>query len=56
MIFKFLKIGDRMSAQMDLSDAFIFAGLALACVGVWQIYPPAALITGGVALFWLGIR
>lgn len=56
MIFKFQKLGDRMFAQLDLSDVFIAVGIILACVGVWQIYPPAALIAAGLALFWLGIR
>lgn len=56
MIVDFKKFGDRVFARMDLSDGFIIGGLVMACVGVWQIYPPAALITVGVALFWLGIR
>ncbi len=25
-------------------------GLAITCLGLWWIYPPAALIAGGVAL------
>lgn len=40
----------------DLNDLFVFAGLAFACIGIWQIYPPAAWIGAGTALFWLGTR
>jgi len=31
-------------------DALFLAGLATAAVGLWWIYPPAALIAGGVTV------
>jgi len=40
----------------DLRDLFVFGGIALASYGAWLIYPPAAFITAGLPLFWLGIR
>lgn len=40
----------------DLQDRFVFGGLACIGYGVSAIYPPAAWIVVGVALFWLGVR
>lgn len=40
----------------DLRDLFVFGGLGCVVAGVAQIYPPAAWIVGGAALFWLGTR
>ncbi len=42
--------------EIDLRDLLCFGGLALVTVGVWQIYPPAAWIVTGAALFWLSVR
>lgn len=39
----------------DLSDIFVFAGLAGIFYGIYQIFPPAAFITGGILLGALGI-
>ena len=45
-----------LNAALDMRDIFALGGLALACYGIHQIYPPAAAIVGGGALFWLGVR
>lgn len=45
-----------LNEALDMRDVITFGGLALACYGIHQIYPPAAEIVGGGALFWLGVR
>lgn len=40
----------------DLADVFVFGGIALVGYGLYCIYPPAAWIVTGAALFWLGLR
>jgi hypothetical protein len=45
-----------MRSTFELRDVFVFGGLAGAVYGIAQVYPPAAWIAGGAALFWLGIR
>lgn len=40
----------------DMTDLLVFGGLGLACYGIAQIYAPAAWVTAGAVLFWLGIR
>lgn len=45
-----------LARWIDLRDAITFVGLAAACYGLYQVYPPAAWIVGGAALFWLGVR
>lgn len=50
---------DRLSAVVkffDLRDAFVFSGMGAVYYGLFQIYPPAAWIVLGVALFWLGVK
>lgn len=39
----------------DFSDFLILAGLVVVGAGLWWIYPPAALVFGGVALIVLGM-
>lgn len=39
----------------EVKDVFVFGGLGLAGVGIWQIYPPSALIVVGGIFFALGI-
>lgn len=39
-----------------IGDALLLTGAALVVIGVWWIWPPAALIVGGVALAALGWR
>lgn len=46
----------RVCSAVDLRDGFVFGGLAAAGYGISMIYPPAAWIFCGVALFWLGVR
>ena len=46
----------KVAAQFDLRDVFAFAGIGCAAYGTAQIYPPAAWIITGVALFWLAVR
>lgn len=50
------KLGAALADVLGLRELFAFGGLTLACYGIWQIYPPAAWIGGGAALFWLGIK
>jgi hypothetical protein len=45
----------RLLTPPDLYDLFALAGLALIAVGLWLIYPPAALIVTGAAILTLGI-
>lgn len=39
---------------LDVRDALAFGGLGLVGYGLHMIYPPAAFIGIGAALFWLG--
>jgi predicted naringenin-chalcone synthase len=41
--------------KLDFTDGCIYCGLASVGAGVWQIYPPAALIVVGSAVFALGV-
>lgn len=41
--------------KTSLADGFCLVGLGLVGAGVWMIYPPAALIVVGAALFILGL-
>lgn len=43
-------------AAPDLRDALVFGGLGLAAYGAWLIFPPAAWLLAGGALFWIGMR
>lgn len=44
----------RSTPRMDRWDILTFAGLATVGVGLWMIYPPAALICIGAALCFVG--
>jgi len=46
----------KIRQAIDLRDAFVFGGLGLVGYGVHAIYPPAAWIVVGTALFWIGQR
>lgn len=39
----------------EAKDIFLFGGLGMASVGLWQVYPPAALIVCGGILFAIGL-
>jgi hypothetical protein len=39
----------------DIKDLFFFGGLGAAGVGLWLIYPPAALIVVGGIVFAVGL-
>lgn len=39
----------------DLRDVVTLAGIGLASYGAWLIFPPAAFVVAGVALFYLGV-
>ncbi|MCL6446249.1 MAG: hypothetical protein K6T83_22855 [Alicyclobacillus sp.] len=38
-----------------VKEACLFAGFISFCCGIWLIYPPAALIVGGLCLMWIGL-
>ena len=38
-----------------MSIALILLGAAVSCFGIWLIYPPAAIIAGGIVLSAVGI-
>lgn len=42
--------------KLDSSDVLILVGTALAAVGLWIIYPPAALIALGAWFIAAGVR
>lgn len=42
--------------MIDRYDALCLLGLALLCVGLWMIYPPAAVIVCGAVLLRMGLR
>jgi len=50
------KIISTLAGAIDLRDAFVFGGIALVGYGVHAIYPPAAFIVVGLAVFWIGVR
>ena len=56
MIFKYIKIVERIAAHVDLRDMFVFGGLALIALGLWDIYWPLAPVVVGTVLVWLGVR
>jgi len=39
----------------DGKDVFLFGGLGLSGYGLWQIYPPSALILVGGVFFAIGV-
>jgi hypothetical protein len=46
----------RLVPDIDIRDVLVFGGIAAAGYGVGMIYPPAAWIFCGLALFWLGVK
>lgn len=38
-----------------VADALALTGFALVCVGLWWIWPPLALIVGGIAVCASGV-
>lgn len=46
----------KLREVFDLADLHVYCGLVLMGAGVAAIYWPAALITVGVGLFYLGAR
>ena len=42
--------------QVDIYDVLIVLGGASFFYGAWQIYEPAAWITGGLALITVGLK
>jgi hypothetical protein len=44
----------QLANLLDLRDFLAFGGLAMVGYGLHLIYPPAAWIGIGAALFWLG--
>lgn len=44
----------KLATLLDMQDAIAFGGLAMVGYGLHLIYPPAAWIGVGAALFWLG--
>lgn len=53
---RLLKWFAALCGEVELRDVFVFGGLAAVVYGIAQVYPPAAWMAGGAALFWLGIR
>lgn len=41
--------------KVDFSDAFLVLGAYSMAAGVWQIYPPAALILAGAVIIAFGL-
>jgi hypothetical protein len=39
-----------------IADCCLLIGAGLALAGLWWIYPPAALLVGGLSLLALGAR
>lgn len=50
------KLAKRLRPDIDLRDVLVFGGIGAAGYGISMIYPPAAWIFCGLALFWLGVR
>lgn len=44
----------RVTALLEVRDVVTFGGLTMAGVGMHMVYPPAAYIVCGAALFWMG--
>ena len=44
----------RLANLLDLRDMLAFGGLSMVGYGLHLIYPPAAWLGVGAALFWLG--
>ena len=40
--------------EFDQQDMFFFMGLGLVFVGLWVVWPPLALVVGGVGLMVVG--
>jgi hypothetical protein len=38
-----------------MNAILILSGIGLVGYGAWQIYPPAAYIVVGIAVFWMGL-
>ena len=50
------RVGNQLRELFDLRDLFWIAGLVAVGFGLAQMYPPAAWVVCGTALFWMGIR
>jgi hypothetical protein len=50
------KVRELVAEWFELNDVFWIAGLSAVGYGVAQIYPPAAWIICGAALFWMGVK
>lgn len=46
----------KVRSAVDVQDLHVYGGVALACVGVVQVYQPGAWLVAGASLFWLGVR
>jgi hypothetical protein len=42
-------------SDFDLNDLSVLAGAGVFIWGVWQIYPPAAMILAGAGMVWWGL-
>lgn len=42
-------------AEETFREVLLISGFASLVIGLWLIYPPAALIVGGCLLMWVGI-
>ncbi|MFH1010213.1 MAG: hypothetical protein V1784_03140 [bacterium] len=51
-----IRVLKRMNPDIELRDCLVFGGIAATAYGISMIYPPAAWIFSGLALFWLGVR
>lgn len=56
MLMRLKRLGERLLAEVDLRDAFVFGGIGLVGYGAGLIYMPAGFIVVGSAIFWLGVR
>lgn len=45
----------KLFSWFGLNDLFVAAGAGLFCYGIWEIYPPAAMILAGAGMVWWGI-
>lgn len=41
---------------VELRDVLVFGGIGMVGYGIAAIFPPAAWIFCGAAIFWLGVR
>lgn len=41
--------------RLEIKDALVFGGLGMIGYGMWQIYPPSALIVVGGIFFVIGL-